>query len=285
MSEIPSIAIEHEGVVYDAECSEDSKISYKGVDKDGNKVSTTPEVVMSMARSYGEGYAKSNASADAKPEGQKENLEKGENHFEIETDGQGGWKLKSGNKSKLSAKQLEWCEMMAKAAIGKQAGSVAYGQEGKADSKFSEGGNFKEEVRETWPWSQMKKDFKQIAEGMVRDTKDFVRPPFQMIEDAYKFGNMIGKGKFREATGKAAEKISENLKVMIGMDTKDESKLYGINKFANRIVKQALEPYKQMGRNIKGLFDRLSGRGNVKPIGRVAPSGNANTGPNKGIER
>ena len=232
MSKIPSITIEHEGVVYAAEWRDDGTINYKGVDKDGNEVSATPEVVMSMARSYGEGYAKSNASGDAKPEDQKENPEKDVNHFEIDTDGKGGWTLKKGDKSKLSSKQLEWCENMAKNAIGK---------------------------------SEVMKGFNPIGKGIAQEV-DLKKTPVQLVQDIAKFGKEIAQGHFKEATGKAAEKISENLKAMIGLGRPDESKLYGITKFINQVyvkpIKQGVDVVKQQtGKAIGNIVKRLRGGG------------------------
>lgn len=266
---------------------------------------------------------------EKKDERGAENTKKGLEQFEIDTDGKGGWTLKSGDKSKLSAKQLEWCEMMAKNAIGKEAGSVAYGAKNETDKKNLEG-VFKEsgadrinidsktgvvrafdsdgkeiflteeqkesalkfsserrqqegelEMHSMSPqklWSDMKRDFKQLGQGVVENVTDLVKTPFQMARDVYNFGKMIGQGRFKEATGKAAERINENLKTMIGMDTKDESKLYGISRYTKRNltdpIRKTVQDVKQVGKGIKGLLDRLSGRRKMAPA-KLHSSGKA----------
>ena len=203
---------------------------------------------------------------DKKEEPMMKNAGKGLDKFDITTDGMGGWGLVSGDKSQLSPEQLEWCENMARLAASKGLkGQVSYGAKPKVDEKSSKnavGANVGESVHPHGNmWNKLKKDFEQIGRGFVRDMTDLTKTPFQMAKDLYTFGKMVAQGKTRDAVGKAANKIYANLKGMIGLESENESKLYGINKFANRTVKQALEPYKQMGRNVKALFQRLSGRG------------------------
>ena len=146
------------------------------------------------------------------------------------------------------------------------------------DEKSSEnavGANVGEFVRPQRMWKDRKIDFREIGNGFVRDMTDLTKTPFQMAKDVYEFGKMVAQGKTRDAVGKAANKIYANLKGMIGLESENESKLYGINKFANRTVKQALKPYKQMGRDVKALFQRLSGCTGVSAVASVAKSGSS----------
>ena len=140
----------------------------------------------------------------------------------------------------------------------------------KEESKMEDATNkrsFKAEVRKTV--DQMKQDFKTIGQGFVRDMSDLGKTPFQVARDMHKFGTMIAQGKYKEATGKAAQKISENLKGMINLGMKDESKLYGISKIQNRTIRKMEESYREIKRDIKGFLNRLSGRSGVQAVKSV----------------
>ena len=339
---IPAITIEYEGVVYAASWDASGVISYKGVDKEGKEISEIPGAVAAKARSYGASFGSdgNENKDDAKPDNGEE---KGLEHFEIDTDGKGGWTLKSGDKSKLSPKQLEWCEMMAKNAAqrgenndvsGTQKAGADGSQETKSasnsmndwafeDAKNSYTGflkykgitriqvdNFGDERfiaardkngRPIHLSSEENKyildkldtlklrhkennrgSFKSLARGFETRREEIQRnlrqmnqdTPFQMARDSFKFGE-IAQGEFKEAIRKAANRIADNLKAMIGLGRPDESKLYNLTKNMRENVeeikaatKQVGRDFKNKGKGLKRLFG-LSGRTGTQAVQSV----------------
>lgn len=130
---------------------------------------------------------------------------------------------------------------------------------------------------------ELKAGFERLAKGNAQAI-DLMKEPFRMTKDLYKGGKLLAQGRFRELRDRAALRIHDNIEALGLLSDNMQKRINDANKrieerlgIENREKNPSVlaKIYGKPIKDIKRMFNRLSGRTGVESVKsvRVASSG------------
>ncbi len=300
---IPEFSVTAEdGVVWTASWDGKGNISYRGVDKDGNKVSGgAPSEVVKAAKDYGAGLVHSEEKGsenDNKPKdgaiAQKEQKreEDGKVNRMKNIRERYGADIFSYDSKTGEVKAFKNNEARGFLGLGRKRTEIPLSKEDKVLLKE----NF-----DNWIKKKNNSSLKSLTKGEARSLgeefgeawqrmkKDgylaFVRP----MKDLYKAGKLIVKGRFRELRDRAALRVHDNLLELGVFNERTEERV----RSANKKIEERLgiedrqesagivaRTYGKPIKDIRRMFNRLRGRNNNQAVPVTVRTNGGRTGGN-----